>query len=247
MLSINNKKYCDLIPPLKDLIKHIFYNFDKNEIIKCWRNHYDQKADIFIKIGPVLKGISIKMGSKNSVHVEHINKFISFLKENGLTQDIVDIYLRYHFADGTKDNTGTTRLSAAQYKNTNKEMLVLFNKKVNSQKIIVNAIDRFVLRGNNSKYPIDALIYGTPNDFLWITRSDIFKILLSRENTDCITPHFGNLIIQSKNRCLNHNVKYETDRYYVQVKWYSIFDDILISMNNKFINKVNSNADNVIQ
>ena len=39
--------------------------------------------------------------------------------------------------------------------------------------------------------------------------------------------HFSNLFVQSQNRCLNFNPKYEKARYNVQIKWYSLFDDII--------------------
>ena len=41
-----------------------------------------KKSDIFIKINSKIKGISIKKGMKNSVHVERISDFIHKSKKN---------------------------------------------------------------------------------------------------------------------------------------------------------------------
>ena len=34
-------------------------------------------------------------------------------------------------------------------------------------------------------------------------------------------------------KCLNKNFKYENKRFIVQIKWYSLFDDIIRNMNDK--------------
>lgn len=242
VLSLNNKKVLELNPMLSDLIYGIFNNIKKSDIIKSWRNHYDQKTDVFIKIGNAIKGISIKMGSRNSVHVEHIDKFVQFLKDNGLSKRNINKYLKYHYADGTINNTGKYRMSAENYKANNKKSITFLNGLFNEERIIKSAIDRFVLLGNNSYYKIDALVYGTPTDFLWISRNDIVKVLLNKKNDECTSPHFSNLVCQCKGRCLNYNSKYENDRNYVQIKWYSLFDDIIENMNNKVIRFCDNNS-----
>ena len=50
-------------------------------------------------------------------------------------------------------------------------------------------------------------------------------------NKYCSAVHFGALVCQPLNRCLNYNNRYSYSRFYVQVKWYSLFDDIIESMN----------------
>ena len=81
VLELNNKTIKELNPLCRDLIDTIFPNENENMIIKCWRNHLQQKADILIKINNKIKGVSIKKGIKNSVHVEPISEFIHFLIE----------------------------------------------------------------------------------------------------------------------------------------------------------------------
>lgn len=233
VLEFNNKKVKELNPLLHDLVSAIFYDISEENIIKSWRNHYNQKTDIFLKIGDAIKGISIKMGSKNSVHVESIWEFERFLLEHDIPRNIICKYLEFHYADGTINNKGKNRLSSEEYKKNNQIKIDEINKYFNTDKIVSDAIDRFVLKGNNSEYPISAIILGEPNNFLWITKKDIIEILDSKRDKYCSSPHFSELVCQPMNRCINHNTKYEKYRRYVQIKWYSLFDNIIEQMNNK--------------
>lgn len=229
---LNGKKVSDLNPLFGDFIGELFKIKESNDIITCWRNHYPQKSDIFIKINGKIKGVSIKMGSRNSLHVERISDFIHFLIENGVGRELIISYLKYHYADGSTNGKGDFRMTVEEYKLNNQGSIDLINKAFNEEKILTKAIDRFVLRGNNSKYLIDAIIYGEVNDFLWIMRDDIKKAIMDK-NEYSTAVHFGKMTCQPKNRCLNYNPKYEKDRFCVQIKWYSLFDDIIRNMNDK--------------
>lgn len=235
---LNNKKIEELNPMFKGLIDELFPYECETSVIKCWRNHYKQKSDIFIKVNGVMKGISIKKGIKNSIHVERISDFIHFLIENKIDRNIVIEYLKYHYADGSTNGKGVTRLSAEEYKKENQSSIDKINQAFNDEKILKKAIDRFVIKGNNSNYYIDALICGEVDDFVWATRDDIRTMILSKKDVYSSAVHFGPMTCQPKNRCLNYNSKYENDRFCVQLKWYNLFDDILENMNNKVMKRV---------
>lgn len=235
---LNGKKVGELNPMFRNLIDDLFYDISEDEIIKCWKNHYPQKADIFIKIKNIVKGISIKMGSRNSVHIDCISEFIHFLIENEVPRDIIIKYLKYHYADGTTNGSGKIRISIDEYKKSHKSDIDEINKNLNNEELIKKAIDRFVIKGNNSKYYINALVHGTVNDFLWLKTADIINIILSKKDISSSAVHFGPLMCQPKNRCLNYNPLYEKDRFSVQIKWYSLNDDIIEYMNNRLIEHV---------
>lgn len=230
VLALNNKKVKELNPLLRQVIDDIYYDINEEDIIKAWRNHKKQKADILLNINGIIKGISIKLGSRNSVHVEHIGEFCDFLYKLGASKDIVLKYISFHYADGTLNGRGIIRQSTEQYKKLYHEDIQTINKFLNTPKNMSSAIERFVLKGNNSDYEIDGIIYGTPDDFLWLKKFDIIRILMFNYDDFCSTIHFGSLVCQPLNRCLNYNTKYSYGRYYVQIKWYSLFDDIIESM-----------------
>lgn len=235
---LNGKKISELNPMFRGLIDELFPFESEDSIIKSWRNHYNQKSDIFIRINGLMKGISIKKGIKNSIHVERISDFIHFLIENGIERQYIIEYLKYQYADGTTNGRGLKRLSVEEYKKYNQLNIDEVNKALNKDKILNEAIDRFIMKGNNSDYYIDAIIYGEVNDFVWATKDDIKNIILSKKDLYLTAIHFGPITCQPKNRCLNYNPKYEKDRFCVQLKWYSLFDDIIENMNNKVIKNV---------
>ena len=98
-------------------------------------------------------------------------------------------------------------------------------------------IDRFILKGNISDKSIDAILFGVNDDFIWIKKEDIIKVILSKKDLYSSAVHFGPLTIQPLDRCLNYNPKYDKRRFCVQVKWYNLADDIIEFMNNRYMVK----------
>lgn len=233
--QLNNRKVSELNILFRDFIDDLFDNPNENSTIYCYVDSNKKKYDIVITINNVIRRISIKKGIKNSVHVESISSFIHFLIENKIPRDIVIEYLKYQYADGTTNGTEINRLSAAEYKQLNQDKIDNINNSLNNIDILTNAIDRFLLKGNISSYEIDAIVYGTIDDFIWIKKNDIKNLILSKADCYSSSPHFGPLTIQPLDRCLNRNVKYNKKRYCVQLKWYNIFDDIIEYQNNVLI------------
>ena len=235
VLMLNGKKVKELDPNSYDMIHAIFNNIDDESTIKAWKNHFKQKTDVMIKIDDIIKGISIKIGSRNSVHVEPLSSFIKFLENNGVPENIISEYLYYHFADGTFDGKGKKRISSEEYKMSHQKEIDMLNLFFNNEKLVDNAIDRFVITGTNSKFSIDAICSGTPDDYLWITKNDIISILKYKMKEYSTGVHISSLFCQPQARNLNYNSLYEKKRFCVQIKWYSLFDDIILNMYMKSI------------
>lgn len=230
---LNGKTVSQLNPLFRDLIYELFPNESMTSNIKCWKNYYKEKSDIFIQINNTVKGISIKKGVKNSVHVERISDFIHFLIENKVEKEIVIEYLKYHYADGSTNGKGEHRISVEEYKKENQSQIDKINQAFNNEILLKKVIERFITKGKNSNKYIDAIIYGEIDDFVWTTKENIEEIMLSKKDEYSSAVHFSMMTCQPKNRCLNYNSLYEKDRYCIQIKWYNIFDDILEHMNKK--------------
>jgi len=236
--QINNKYYYELEYNLQLFIKDLYNEINNNSKISCYKNDKLQKYDIIIEIDKIIKRISIKKGIKNSVHTEPISEFIHFLIKNKMPRDLVISFLKYHYADGTTNGTGTNRSNIQEYKEKHQHEIDEINEYINQEHIIRKAIDRFIIKGRNSEYFIDAIIYGVPEDFIWIKKEDIYKILLSKRNIYSTSVHFSSLTYQPLNRCINKNIKYEKDRFISQIKWYNLCDDIIEQMNNSIVKVV---------
>lgn len=230
--ELNNKTVYQLNPMFKEFIFDLFGIVDEDKIIKCRVDYNKRKYDIVIILNGKIKYISIKKGIKNSMHVEGISRFIHFLIDNGVPREIIINYLKFHYADGTTNGTGVNRISTIEYKKEHQQEIDEINLFLNNEKLLLKVIDRFILRGNLGDKNIDAIIFGVIDDFIWIKKEDIVKVILSHINDYSSTVHFGPLTIQPLDRCLNRNPKHEKCRFCVQVKWYNLADDIIINMNN---------------
>ena len=231
--KINNKKVNQLDYYMQLFIEDLFDNANSNSKVICYKNTKLQKFDIFIKIDNEIRRVSVKKGIKNSVHTEPISDFIHFLIENKMPRKMIIDFLKYHYADGTTNGSGEKRISIFEYKQTHQNEIDSINKFINQEKILKRAIDRFIIYGRNSSKGIDDLIYGVPNDFLWIKKDDIYNLLIRNKDIYSTSIHFSSLTYQPLDRCINHNPKYEKCRFISQLKWYNISDDIIENMNYK--------------
>lgn len=233
--KLNNKRIKDIPFNLQLFIFDIFHSISNNDSVKCYKNPKLQKYDIVIEINKKIKRISIKKGVKNSVHTEPISEMIHFLISNKMPKEMVIKFLKYHYADNSTNGSGIERISILDYKKIHQKEIDEINEFINDRKILSKAIDRFVIKGRNSKHKIDAIIYGVPEDFIWIKRKDIYDILISKSKNYSTSIHFSSLTYQPLDRNLKNNPKYEKDRFISQLKWYNISDDIIENMNNKVI------------
>lgn len=226
-LYLNGKTVDMVYPNFFDLLNKIYNNLRDDDVIECWVNRSKRKADIYIKINGYIRGISIKKGIKNSVHTEFIEKFVSFFKEIGIDSTTVDKFKYYHYADGTINGIGKRRISGNEYRITYQNEINQINKIINDEKYIDLFVNRFILQGNKSKYEVDAIIYGIVEDFLWITKQEVYYIMRKHLKDKIDALHISLLTIQPMARNLNYNPKYEFGRNQVQLKWYTLADNII--------------------
>jgi len=224
---LNGKTFGRVNPIFQDLLLAIYGRIDFSDTISCFVSYSKKKADIYVKVNDQVRGISIKKGVKNSVHVESLDQFCAFLMENGVSKRIIEGIRHYHYGDGTIDGTGTKRVSVSEYKVGRDGILKEINRVLNDRHLLMKAIRRFVLQGNNSMYEISAIIYGVVDDFVYITNEEIRYIIMKNRNIVTDSLHFGSLFYQNMARNLNYNPKYEKNRDYIQIKWYHLSDDII--------------------
>ena len=232
--QINNKKLGELTFLIQELILFLFPYIKKDSIIKCYKNIEYEKGDIVIQVGCIKKYVSIKMGHRNSVHCESVKKFKKFLERLNISKQTINEILRYQYADGTVNGTGNFRKSAIEYKENNKESIELINKELNNPKTIQKIVNRFIIQGTQwNTHKIDLLVYGTPEDFFFITPKEIHTFIMNKRNVKSSAIHFSCLTIQPLSRVLNYNKKFEYMRHWIQIKWYNLEDNIIELMNER--------------
>lgn len=227
----NNKYLYQLDINSQHFLMELFENnINSDEKIISWKNRDVQKTDIFIKFNNYVKNISLKCGNSNSMHHERLQEFKRYLEKLGIQYSVIDKYVSYHYGY-MKDINGKTDfykvLSSEEYKKLYQTDINIFNNAINKTKIIVDMIDRFIIRGNNSDYDIDALVCGTVEDYVWVMKYDIYDLILKNRCLDFTSPHIACLTIGPKKRNLDGNSKNIKDRYIVCIRWNYIRECII--------------------
>lgn len=231
-VELFNNKYLKELDNISQLfLKELFGTIiDNDEKIKCWKNKMVQKVDIFIKYKNYIKGISLKCGKNNSIHHEQIQEFKRYLEKIGISYKTIDKYVGYHYGY-MKDENGNTDfsklLSSEEYKKLYQTEIDIFNNAINKTKIIVDMVDRFIIRGKNSDYDIDALICGTVDNYVWIMKYDIYDLVLSKRCLNFTSPHIACMTLGPQKRNLNGTSKNVKDRYLVCARWNFLKEDII--------------------
>ena len=241
---LNKKQIRQLNPLMQELINTLYDNIDENDIVYATKNKEKDKTDIIITIKNIEKNLSLKIGDKNSFHLEPISEFIHFLIANHFSKEVIEKYLYFHYADNTKNGTGKTRISVNEYKEQNQKDIDYLNQKFNNKEFVEKCIERFILQGRSKKFKrVDAIIIGSINNFFYLTEKEVKEIIYEYLNIKTTGLHIGPLFIQPQSRNLNYNSKYEKCRYNVQIKWYNLTDQILWYRNNQIIKKISAEKD----
>ena len=226
----NGKYLNELDNTSKKFLKDIFDDIITNdEPLKSWKNRMNQKADFFIRYKNYVKSVSIKCGNSNSVHHEPIQEFRRYLESLGIPYKIIEYYVSYHYgyAKDINGNTDFSRtLSSEEYKNIYQNQLDIFNNSINKTRIIIDMVERFLIKGRNSNYDIDAFICGTIDDYTWLKKHDLYDLILSLRCMDYTSPHCSCMTIGPKKRNLNHDSLNAKDRFLVCVRWNFIRKEI---------------------
>ena len=227
----NNKYFHELDLNSQKFLKELFGDvIDNGELILSWKNKMVQKTDVFIKYKNYIKNISLKCGNSNSVHHEQIQEFKKYLEKIGISFKTINKYISYHYGymrDSDNKIDFSKSLSSEEYKAFYQDEIDEFNQSINKTKIIIDMIDRFIIRGRNSDYDIDALVCGTVDDYAWILKYDIYDLILSNKCLDFKSPHIACMTIGPKKRNLERNSKNAKERYIVCIRWNFIRENII--------------------
>ena len=206
----------------RELLYSLFNQLDENDHIECWKSKFYEKADIKIRIKDDIKGISIKMGERNSVHQEHVDDFCTYLLNIGVSQDIVNKFQNY-----IKGIINGEAVDTLNYKKEKQEEIIEIKNALADLYVKVNLIIRFLFKGKeNQPYDADAIIHGTKDQYLWATKSEILDYLIKYPDGKTVNVKVGPLFIQCRNRNLKCNDKSINAQKYIQAKWYNLEKDL---------------------
>lgn len=241
---LNNKNVGQLNINFKKFIEYICKNenidFHDNIKIKARKVKGTFKSDLIISLDDSVEvGVSVKMGSGNSVHQEKVETFIEWAKNKTDISEIESNSLRLLiWADGTIDGsapieyleTGRVkgRFSSKEFAAKFPEKLILLNKFFDRNKEAI--IDRVLFKGKSSKNIAEYIYKGTVTSGVWISRKEYLKYFIENEPTESestkSTPCCGRLSYQSYNADLKGTVSGAKKRGDIQFKYPSLEKDL---------------------
>ena len=224
---INEKQYHkNMNKNIQEFLSCIFPFDLKSKKIKARKYYANYKPDIEIIIDDTHKYISVKNGSNNSVHQEHIYSFLTFVSTLTNNQEFFEYLRLFHFNDGTKDGSGESRKSAIDFQLYNQNKIKKINDIFNARKNIEIIADRLLFKGEYKNIPeVDWIYYGNVDEGVWASKKEILNYLKNNVFFSA-SPHVSKLYYQSLHRNLKKDLYYEPKRYYVQFKWHSLKEDL---------------------
>ena len=76
---LEGRKVKDLNNRFKELFFKLFINLEDDDIIKAYLDYGSKKYDLVVSIKNMVKRFSLKVGISNSLHVEDLSSFTTFL------------------------------------------------------------------------------------------------------------------------------------------------------------------------
>ena len=162
MLALNNHRVMDLIPNLHYLMRELFGALEPEELVTCAQPDKPIKPDLLITYKGETKGLSVKSGTSEYVHGEPVEKFVEYLKTQGVSDNTVKTILLNQFGDGTIDGTGKERMDLAELKYRLRIQIKEANQELNNNHdILLNILDRMLFQGwDENAIPAYAIYHG---------------------------------------------------------------------------------------
>lgn len=227
--ALNERQFRYIPDSLKEFVFSIFGGQCKeDDVIRAKKVKGGLKGDMLIWLNhdqSHLKNIAIASGSGNSVHQEKVDSFCEFLRNDiGLDHDTIEEYLRFHFADGTSDNTGAVenRQSASEYKKDHEYGLKALERQlaIKGRKII----ERFI-KTNPDDYPdVDYFFYGDTELPYWATIDSLIDAETTKKPNQRAALAIGDFSLQAWNRSLKGTADHK--RLDMQVKWNNLLKNV---------------------
>ena len=228
------KIFDNINPNLQHFLQDVFKGYSlKGKRIHAIRSRVNVKPDFYLQVDGIAKGayISVKKGGGNSVHQESLDSFLTFIESLDATEEIINDIKRFHYGDGTIDNTGKVRYKAREFAKDNPEMIKRLNDFFAQEKVRNACIDRVVFKGIMEDAPeAEYLYHGTSYSGVWASKKEILEFIEGyRNKEDSTTVNIGPLSYQVWNRNLTFKVSAEKKREQMQMKWSSL-EDILTAI-----------------
>lgn len=238
--ALNNKRFYELNPNLKLFVNFLFKNNKADSIVQCERMYGYPKPDFKITTNNKTRYVSMKSGATKCIHSETIQNFISYLRNEGITDETLKTILLYQFGDLTLDGSGKERYSLNEILKPLKERIEKANKELNSNLgFILKFTDRCFFTGlKHTTTPADTVYYGTYEKGVAVTNIQIFNYVLHKNWNFYTLLHIGPFLLRPGARYAHKEILQPRRRFIIYAEWpkfYEKINDIIKYSHNKSI------------
>lgn len=244
---LNGTQFKKLNNNLRKFIREIYPNIKNTDVIYAKKiKNAKLKPKMQVTVNGLNKYCSIKTGSGNSIHQEKLNTFIIYLKSIDISDDLIEILLKFIYGDGTIDGTGpkNARLDEKKIIENLGEDFEKLNKFFFEHRI--ELAKRFLIYGAYDGTPSDMIYYGTEFMGISLAYDKIINYISSLPYKKGKL-YVGPLVVQTWNRNLNGDISKDFKRNSIQVKWPNLDFDLkeikTKHQNNTSINGVQAEYD----
>ena len=226
--ALNNKRFDDLSANLQNIIKTMFPNVEKSNIITSEHCEPYGKPDIKVTINDETHFLSLKTGTSKMIHCEAFEKFLLKVKDIGVTEKTISILKRFQYGDDTEDGTGKKRYSYEELFPLMFNDFRYANQDLNySNEKMVQFVDILVFKGNYPEYPsADFIYHGNIEYGVIVSREQVLRHL-RRKNYDYMKNlHIGPIQFHPYARYVDFKENYPEKREKTNFKWINFESDL---------------------
>lgn len=226
--ELDGKTFSNLSNNMKHLVKNLFPEVKENDTI-CSGVYGDVfKSDIYIRCSEITKNISIKHGKAETVHNEILDKFLEYLKSNGISDKTIETIRLFHYGDTTTDGTGKKRMGYNQIMVLYGERIAEANYELNTNRdFVVKTVDRLVFDGASKDYVKADAIYAGDVEYGEIALKTQVEKHVSRKYYGYYNNlHIGPILLRPDCRYVDTEIRSERKRHRIVAYWPALRSDI---------------------
>ena len=180
--NLDNKRYSDLNGNLKKFIKNMYPKIKSKDIIYCFKI-YNKKIDFIISVNDIQKNIAIKGGDIVCVYKDYIDNLVLFLYSIKVSSRCVGALLKYHYADGTYNGSGSmVRSYGALLSVDYQQEIKIVEKEFSDLNKLEKVLDYVLFTDNNGRM-VDYFYYGDAKKGIFASAYQVKKNILEESNS----------------------------------------------------------------
>lgn len=228
VLNTNGKKIKDVPVGLRENLEHMFKFLKEDDVIHSELIQGMMKPDFFIEINGVRKNISLKTGVSTELGDTDLKTFITFLRDNGISEDTLKTIVYLHFSDGTLNDTGRTRYDFETFRKLMDQRIIRANIELNRSKELIKKLVYLTVYKGFYEGNIEAnyIYFGTHNHGYCCNYRQMCRMIDGKKYAYIHNLHIGPVQFRPLARYTRRAICHEEKRWKVRFFWSGLESEI---------------------